>query len=171
MDAPTRLICVGLDPSPKRLGWALVEVTETGRKPLDCGCFHMEQSPQSTLWAQKGVIRKVAEWGGAMTSVVIEKPYVGVSPAIALAIAETMGAVTVLSAAAWPKAHIYRLSPAEWRKRSGLSGRATKAEVMSRARFIGFDAKEQDAADAGLMAWAGALGPASPRPPRGNGGT
>lgn len=166
MGEATRLLCVGLDPSPKRLGWALVEVTETGRKPLDCGCFSMEPGPKSTLWAQKGVIRKVLEWGGSMTSVVIEKPYVGVSPAIALAIAETMGAVHVLSAAAWPKAHIYRLSPSEWRKRSGLSGRATKLEVMERARQIGFDAKEQDAADAGLMAWAGALGPTSPPVPR-----
>lgn len=164
--SPVRLICVGLDPSPRRLGWALVEVTENGRKPLDCGCFSMDPGPKSTLWAQKGVMRRVSEWGGVMTSVVIEKPYVGVSPAIALAIAETMGAVEVLSAAAWPKAQIYRLTPSEWRKRCGLSGRATKSEVMDRAKFIGFDAKEQDAADAGLMAWAGALGQPSPRAPQ-----
>jgi Holliday junction resolvasome RuvABC endonuclease subunit len=97
-----------------------------------------------------------------MTSVVIEKPYVGVSPAIALAIAETMGAIEVLSSAAWPKAHIYRLTPSEWRKRCGLSGRATKAEVTERAKQIGFTPENQDAADAGLMAWAGALGQASP---------
>jgi hypothetical protein len=56
--------------------------------------------------------------------------------------------------AVFPHAVIRWMQPSEWRKISGLSGRATKDEVKQYAEECGFQPADQDQADAGIVALA-----------------
>jgi hypothetical protein len=53
-----------------------------------------------------------------------------------------------------PHVIIRWMQPSEWRKWGGLSGRASKDEVMEFARNVGFAPDDQDQADAGVVALA-----------------
>jgi len=55
----------------------------------------------------------------------------------------------------YPHAIIRWMQPSEWRKIAGLSGRASKEEVMFYAVQNGYDPADQDQADAGVIALAG----------------
>lgn len=157
------LLAIGLDPSPRRLGWGIGRVTTGGAtlEPLDCGTFHMEPGPHATTASIKALKRVISGWGGEVSVVVVERPYAGVNPAVFLAIAETCGAVASLMSAAYgPSITIERPTPSGWRASAGLSGRASKEAVMERALQLGFPVKpkDQDAADASLLAWFGRPG-------------
>lgn len=54
----------------------------------------------------------------------------------------------------FPHAIIRWMQPSEWRKWAGLSGRASKEEVLDFARNVGFAPADQDQADAGVVALA-----------------
>ncbi len=153
---PAQLLVVGLDPSPKRLGYAVARVSERGFRPLKCGTMHMEPGPHAVVGAMKSVRRRIDALGGVVTLIGIEKGFVGVNQAVAGQIMETMGGVAALCAVAWPHPEIKRVTPSGWRKLSGLSGRASKAEVFERALQLGWEIRDgdQDAADAALIAWA-----------------
>ena len=54
----------------------------------------------------------------------------------------------------WDDVVVRWMQPAEWRKLAGLSGRATKDEVMAWSFDEGYDPKDQDQADASAIAFA-----------------
>lgn len=54
----------------------------------------------------------------------------------------------------FPHAVIRWMQPSEWRKIAGMSGRASKDEVMAFAIAAGFEPEDQDQADAGVVALA-----------------
>jgi len=54
----------------------------------------------------------------------------------------------------FPHVVIRWMQPSEWRKIAGMSGRASKDEVMEYAKESGFTPEDQDQADAGVVALA-----------------
>lgn len=148
-----QLYALGIDPSPKRLGYAIARVHETGWRPIECGTYHMEPGPHALVQAMKKVRHRMTELNGDPTVIGIESGFVGANAATAIQIIETMGGAAALAAAAWPRPEIRRLTPSGWRSLAGLSPRATKAEVYERATRLGWPLKDgdQDAADAALI--------------------
>ncbi len=143
-------LTVGLDPDTKVLGWAV----KSERGPVKCGTIAL-----SGMGTRAQVLHALTEieditrtCGGDVGTVVIEQPFVGPNARSALQLAEAMGQAMMAAELTWPGARIERMQPSTWRKRAGISGRASKLEVAFHARALGWDPPDQHAADAALMA-------------------
>ncbi len=173
-----RSLVLGLDVSPKRMGWGLVDL-ETG-DPIACGCEDIDLP--SGGWKHQQVARafdSLPSWGiGGLRNdersddeiqlVYIEQP--GLPPVSGTKSAYNAGrAVQAVHGEVerrWPWAPIEYLQPSEWRVLAGLKGNASKDQVRRAAHYeaLGADWSEdrcdflsgsQDAADALLIALAG----------------
>lgn len=175
-----RSLVLGLDVSPKRMGWGLVDL-ETG-EPVACGMESLDLP--SAGWAHQQAQRALAElpeyiypdipdaaddlygancWPdpvpvGEIQVVYIEQP--ALPPVSGTKSAYSAGrAVQAVHGEVerrWPWSDIQYLQPGEWRKLAGLPGNASKADVMLAAISTSIDfVPNQDAADALLIAIAG----------------
>lgn len=163
-------LIIGLDVSPRRLGWGLVhlvtgEPVACGMEPIDLpdhGWSHVQVSlalGEIPLWHPSPRLPEVQ-------AVYIECPisrFPGMAYDEGRAVGMTQGEVE----RRWPHAPIEYLMPSEWRKLACLRGNASKADVMDAASALflaaemrgaggdGLDIEHQDAADALLIAVAG----------------
>lgn len=176
-----RSLLLGLDVSPKRLGWGLVDLV-TG-EPVACGCEPINLPSHGWMHQQVAFALQGPEhvlWHGD-----VNPPYY-VKEIQCVYIEDTaqagkyrqhdagraQGIVQAEVERRWPWATVQFLKPSEWKKLAGLKGNATKAEVLIEAACItplGFlpysdisergitrlDNVPQDAADALLIAVAG----------------
>lgn len=161
-------LILGIDVSPRRLGWGLVNLV-TG-EPVACGMKLLNLpnhgwSHQQTAWA----FRQIPLGGGEVEAVFIEQP--ALPPVSGPKSAYNAGRAVQEAHNAcerrWPHAPIEYLMPSEWRKLACLRGNASKADVMDAASALflaaemrgaggdGLDIEHQDAADALLIAVAG----------------
>jgi Holliday junction resolvasome RuvABC endonuclease subunit len=153
------LLVLGLDPSPLRLGWAVMRLDY--ERPLECGwdtlaSLQGESADPPTIRAALAIVAARADHHGEVAYVAIERPWHGFSRRGAILAAETCGQVVQAVSRRWPHAAIERFEPAEWRRLAGLSGAAKKPEVLIYAESLGWRPDgSQDAADAAMIALAG----------------
>lgn len=164
-----RSLLLGLDVSPRRMGWGLVDLV-TG-EPVACGCEAIDL-PQHG-WSQRQVCQ--ALWdisqrhffypGNAeLQAVYIEMPALppGSGTKGAFNAGRAVQAVSDEVGSLWPWAPVEYLQPAEWRKLAGLKGNASKQDVWEHVfleigpRHLDMGSiSEQDACDAICIAVAG----------------
>lgn len=170
-------LCLGLDVSPRRIGWGLVDLV-TG-EPVACGCEHLwttstrKAEHEAVDWTRQTErtrraihrVHSLSSWDGygrpskgEIQAVFIEHPisrFAGMAYDEGLAVGVAMAEVQ----RRWPWVTVQFLKPSEWRNLAGLKGNASKAEVMLRAVRRLYpdipDPLSQDAADALLIAVAG----------------
>jgi hypothetical protein len=173
-----RSLLLGLDVSPRRLGWGLVDLV-TG-EPVACGCEQLwvekpKRMREEIDWQDhpKRTSRAVSEIplgatmhcrrAGEVQAVYVEHPisrYPGMAydegVAVGIAIAEVKRR--------WPWAPVQTLKPSEWRQLAGLPGNASKDAVNESAQLLAYhsglrkvryETLPQDAADGLLIAVAG----------------
>jgi Holliday junction resolvasome RuvABC endonuclease subunit len=172
-----RSLLLGIDVSPKRLGWGLVDLV-TG-DPVACGCesidlpdhgwMHQQvfQAFHDMIWTADGSMGETGDW--EIQCVFIEDTAQAGKYRQHDA-GRAQGIVQAEVERRWPHVvPVQFLKPSEWKKLAGLKGNATKVEVMTAATSIwdgailsaepdamswnGIDT--QDAADALLIAVAG----------------
>ncbi len=158
-------LILGLDVSPKRCGWGLVNLIDGA--PVACGMEPIDLPDHG--WQHEQVakaLRVVAVTAGGMwtieaeiQAVYIEEP-ISRFPGMAYKEGRAIGCVQAEVERRWPWAPIAYLVPAEWRKLAGLKGNASKTEVWARAAasmsgILHVPDLPQDAADALLIAVAG----------------
>jgi Holliday junction resolvasome RuvABC endonuclease subunit len=172
-----RSLLLGIDVSPKRLGWGLVDLV-TG-DPVACGCESIDLPDHG--WMHQQVQRALFD---GPTNSMFEPGCRKASEIQCVFIEDTaqagkyrqhdagraQGIVQAEVERRWPHVvPVQFLKPSEWKKLAGLKGNATKVEVMTAATSIwdgailsaepdamswnGIDT--QDAADALLIAVAG----------------
>jgi Holliday junction resolvasome RuvABC endonuclease subunit len=172
-------LILGLDVSPRRLGWGLVSLIDGS--PVDCGMEpiglpdHGWQHQQVARALERVAARgkydpsvPAGQWyqGAEIQAVYIEQPWL--SPRSGTKSAYNAGRAVQAAQSEverrWPWAPIEYLQPAEWKLLAGLKGNATKPQIMDQAwRVLSLDrgdfmagvVVEQDAADALLIAVAG----------------
>jgi hypothetical protein len=170
-----RSLLLGLDVSPRRLGWGLCDLV-TG-EPVACGC---EQ-----LWVEKPKrLREEIDWQehpartraalsamplgatmhcrrvGEVQAVFVEHP-ISRFPGMAYDEGMAVGIAIAEVKRRWPWVAVQTLLPSEWRVLAGLKGNASKGEVRRDALDLMIMSVghplfiAQDAADALLIAIAG----------------
>lgn len=172
-------LCLGIDISPKRLGWALARLEDGA--PVACGCEAIELPANG--WDRKRLdsLLYVAEAAGGFGSgdmrnfydaevhyVAIELPALPPKSGTKSAFNAGRAYQEAVSAIRrrWPWAVLDEMQPSEWRKLAGLPGNASKGAVMAQAWEFITNAEgdisdlaesllSQDAADAACIALAG----------------
>lgn len=163
---PPRSLVIGLDVSPRRIGWAAISY-ETG-ETLNAGCQIV--AADDDLRARREAFRELARTAdgvGDVGAVILEDAYAGPSRAGTIRHALSIGNVEAFAAARWPDVLVDRVAPATWRSVLGLEQRG-KADPLEYARqayqadtgrrlgeCVTVKAHEQDAADALCIAKAG----------------
>ena len=157
-----RSLLLGIDVSPKRMGWGLVDLI-TG-EPVACGMEPIDLPHVG--WHHQQVARAlgVIDPGGPddfeIQAVFIEDT-AGAGKFRQHDAGRAQGMVQAEVERRWPWVTVQFLKPSEWKKLAGLKGNATKGEVMTLAEGIGDhvhpgpSSMSQDAADALLIAVAG----------------
>ena len=170
----TRSLLLGIDVSPKRLGYGLVDLV-TG-EPVACGMEPIDLPHAG--WHHQQVQRAlgVIDPGGPggpddfeIQAVFIEDT-AGAGKFRQHDAGRAQGMVQAEVERRWPWVTVQFLKPSEWKKLAGLKGNASKEEVYLRALDLGFGVEQpgdqsrvlewvvpggQDAADAGCIAVAG----------------
>jgi hypothetical protein len=155
-------LCLGLDVSPKRLGWALARLEDGA--PVACGCESLDMTRTSYVEAFSYIWRAAAgaNGSGEVHYIAMELPALppksGTRSAFLAGCAWQRAYDEAMRK--WPWAVVDEMQPSEWRQLAGLKGNASKAEVTEHALDIGFDTYlngglVQDAADAACIALAG----------------
>jgi Holliday junction resolvasome RuvABC endonuclease subunit len=154
-------LCLGLDVSPKRLGWALARLEDGA--PVACGMEAIELPANGwdlgRIYAAVQVVdfeseKRLAE----IHYVAIERPALPPKSGTNAAFNAGRAYQEAVSAVRrrWPWAVLDEMQPAEWRRLAGLKGNASKIEVQELVNaLLGWGAKSQDAADAACIALAG----------------
>ena len=174
-----RSMLLGLDVSPRRLGFGLVDLVSG--EPVACGCEAIELPKNG--WDRMQVVMALqvphgtqarfdadqAYLAGEIQAVYVEHP-ISRFPGMAYDEGRAVGMVHAEVQRRWPHAPVEYLKPSEWRLLAGLKGNASKAEVTLRAIELGFGDEVmedqsrclswvvpggQDAADAACIAVAG----------------
>jgi Holliday junction resolvasome RuvABC endonuclease subunit len=161
-----RSLLLGLDVSPKRLGWGLVDLVSG--EAVACGCEAIElpthdYDHERVHHALRAIDVSVDDQSMEIQAVYVEQP--GLPPISGTKSAYNAGrAVQSIHDEVqrrWPHAPIEFLMPTEWRKLAGLPGNAKKPEVMIYSlELLGAvpgatRKRSQDAADGLLIAVAG----------------
>lgn len=147
-----RGLILGLDVSPKRIGWAIVN--------YDNG-YHVAHGVQHVvgdddLRARRLAFAEIARGAdarGDVCAVILEDAYVGVSRRGTITHAVSVGNVEAWAAARWPDQLVVRLAPASWRAAVGLPVRGKGGVLEWAERVCGV--VSQDEADAMGVAAAG----------------
>lgn len=143
---------LGLDVSPNRIGWAIVDY-DTGHHVAH-GVEHV--AGDDDLRARRlafAEIARTADARGDVCAVVLEDAYVGVSRRGTITHAVSVGNVEAWAATRWPDQLVVRLAPASWRKAVGLPTRGKEPVVAWACAYVGD--VSQDEADALGVATAG----------------
>jgi Holliday junction resolvasome RuvABC endonuclease subunit len=170
-------LCLGLDVSPKRLGWALARLEDGA--PVACGMEAIELPANG--WDRMRMrealtVAGTEAWNAVgareIHYVAIELPALVAKSGPKSAFMAGRAYQEAISAARrrWPWAWVDEMQPSEWRRLAGLKGNASKDDVKLRAAYMGFplpgavevsvfetnlDKCPQDAADAACIAVAG----------------
>lgn len=162
-----RSLLLGIDVSPKRMGWGLVDLV-TG-EPVACGMEPIDLPDAG--WHHQQVKRALSVPnypGGDGPHSEIQAVFIEDTASAGKFrqhdAGRAQGMVQAEVERRWPWVTVQFLKPAEWKKLAGLKGNATKGEVMVEAYTLmsehGFPSEQvkgqsQDAADALLIAVAG----------------
>jgi Holliday junction resolvasome RuvABC endonuclease subunit len=155
-----RSLLLGIDVSPRRLGWGLVDLV-TG-DPVVCGWQNIDLPDHG--WQHQQIAQ-------ALMAVPVPR---GMCEIQAVYIEDTanagkyrqhdagraQGIAQVEVERRWPWVTVQFLKPSEWKKLAGLKGNASKSEVWAHATIVLGEVDigsllTQDAADALLIAVAG----------------
>lgn len=171
IEMTVRSLLLGIDVSPKRMGWGLVDLV-TG-EPVACGMEPIDLPDAG--WHHQQVARALREVMGHEGRRIVGREQVNSGGEIqAVFIEDTAGAgkfrqhdagraqgmVQAEVERRWPWVTVQFLKPAEWKKLAGLKGNASKDDIYAHVHlWIGADEKghprSQDACDALLIALAG----------------
>ena len=148
----TRSVILGLDASPKRIGWAVVD--------YDAGTWIAHGvstvSGDDDLRARRETFASIAQRAdrfGDVCAIIIEDAYVGVNRRGTITHAVSVGNVEAWASTRWPDQLVVRLAPTTWRKAIGVAT-VGKAAVMDWA-VPQIGRVSQDEADAFGVAVAG----------------
>jgi len=147
-----RSIILGLDVSPKRIGWALIDY-DNGHH-LAHGVEHV--NGDDDLRARRIAFRDVthtADARGDVCAVFVEDAYVGASRRGTIIHAMSIGNVEAWAANRWPDQLVARIAPATWRSTLGLPTRGKEPVMAWASERVGV--VSQDEADALGVACAG----------------
>lgn len=177
MTVTTTPLCLGLDPSQYRVGWAFYTLPPAEPKPLWCGTNSIDEPHKG--WRDQQIAHlmtrlrysldsKIPEAHYQVLVVAVEQMYAGPNPQRSLELANVAGQVSQAARHTWPDARILTFLPPVWRQKAGLKRSATKAEVREFAlKNLGVELPPhhklqkpdwvQDAADASVIAYVGHL--------------
>ena len=125
---------IAIDPGTRRTGYAVFEVDRRAPKMSECGLVFVrgKDLPERLLHIHKGIERLFRRHHPRQ--VVIERPFVGRSPADAMTL--NAGRAVCMLAAAAANARVFDYSPAEIKKTVSGSGRASKETVQRMVKII-----------------------------------
>lgn len=153
-----RILILGLDVSPLRIGYALITQDET---VLASGTMHVPRGDdlrfRRAAWQKiVEVVKRESNGRAELMLVAVEDAHVGINKSYAVKAAVAIGHVEAFAIKSYPWIMVHRFQPAEWRKIAGISTRS-KEVVMEWARDK-YDPRldDQDEADAMGIAVAGA---------------
>jgi Holliday junction resolvasome RuvABC endonuclease subunit len=161
-----RSVVLGIDCSPLRLGWGIVDLEDGAA--IACGMEridlpHKGWSHQQVAAALRAIDTVHTPGVCEVAFIAVEEP--GLPPVSGTKSAYNAGRAVQEAVNAcqrrWPHAPICELKPSQWRKLVGLPGNASKADVQMKAGLLLLDVGQdegcpaQDAADALCVALAG----------------
>lgn len=154
-----RSLILGLDASPKRIGWAIIDYDNA--HPIKWGTHHLQDAacinPADDLRARRHIFQDIAKHAderGDVCAVIIEDAYVGVSKQGSINHALSVGNVEAFASNRWPFILVERLKPATWRKHIGVKQRG-KGPTIDWAKDLTGHTLTDDEADALGIATAG----------------
>lgn len=136
----------GIDVSPKRI--AIAVYSPAGKRWSETTALNTGDDAYALI---REALVSASRANSEPSDICIEQPALPFARAAFMA-----GAVCARTEDAifgrWPHAVLRWMQPAEWRKAAGMSGRATKDEVMAWSIEAGFAPDDQDQADASAIA-------------------
>jgi len=152
-------VCLGLDPSTKLLGWCFVgyhsgDVLWNGVTGIcePSGGWRSNQIHKVVGGLKQSLANQDDDY--AVRCIGIERMYVGPSKKVSMELSYVAGQVHQEVSGVFPEAEILRFLPPEWREECGMPKTTSKAALWSRASEFGLSTTEQDAIDAGFIAFA-----------------
>lgn len=157
-------LCLGLDVSPRRMGWALAHLEDGA--PVACGVVAIDLPDHgwSPHLLRSGIEDIECGAPGEIHYCAVERPALPPKSGTNAAFNAGRAYQEAISAVRrrWPWAVVDEMQPSEWRKLAGLAGNASKVDVRRHADSFGFHVlgtlesiPPQDAADAACIALAG----------------
>ena len=141
-----RALILGLDASPRRIGWALVD--HDSGQPLHADTIHV--AANDDLRARRAAFLEIARATDARGDLIIttlEDAHAGPNRRGSLIHAMSIGNLEAWAIARWPSSLVDRIQPSAWRRELGLPMRG-KEPLLAWARTTSLAIKDQDAADA-----------------------
>lgn len=152
----TRALVLGLDASPRRIGWALVDYEDATIVELG-----VEFTPAGDdLRNRRRAVREIAKTArriGDVFAVFVEDAYAGPNRAVTVQHAGTVGNVEAFALERWPRILVARLASSTWRSSIGVSAKGKADVVLWAQNKTGRAMWTQDEADALGIATAGQL--------------
>jgi len=148
-----RSLILGLDASPNRIGWALVEYESA--RPVACNTQHV--TGQDDLRARREAfveIARDADAHGDVCAVILEDAHISINKRVAIQHAIALGHVEAFAAMRWPGILIDRVHPSSWRKLigqptgPGTNTRTLKQNQQAWAEALLGRSVDEDASDA-----------------------
>ena len=141
---------LGIDPGTNRIGWGVVEESDTTTRFVDCGCveFKSNTDRQANLDRLHASVRKLISQHQP-DAVAVEKIFFFKNSKTVIGVSQSRG--VILLAAAQTSTPVYEFTPLEVKQAVSSYGRAQKKEVQKMTRLIlglSFDPAPDDAADA-----------------------
>lgn len=148
-----RSLILGLDVSPRRIGWALINYDNATY--IKANTTHTPRGNDLTNRQQAFTdIARTADSLGDICAIILEDAYAGPNRAGTITHALSIGNVEGFAATRWPSILVERIKPATWRKHCGLP-RQGKEPVKEWAANKTGTLLDQDASDALAIAHAG----------------
>lgn len=149
------VVVVGLDASPRRIGWAVLDYETSG--PLDVGvAVTVAEDDLVNRRAAVQDIARVANRLGDVLAVLVEDAYAGPNRRVTIDHASAVGNVEAFALERWPRILVARIAASSWRSVLGIDA---KGKDAVRAWAIDIDEwltdEPQDAIDAVAIAAAG----------------
>ncbi len=144
------MIILGIDPGTNRIGWGVVEESDTAIRFVDCGCveFKTNTDTHTNLDRLHTSVRKLISQHQP-DAVAVEKIFFFKNSKTVIGVSQARG--VILLAAAQTNTPIREFTPLQVKQAVSAYGRAQKKEVQKMVRLIlnlDFDPAPDDAADA-----------------------
>lgn len=155
------MLSLGLDVSPLRIGWAIVETEDDDHALIDHGVIIFDKDEWVTPGLRADEMEKISDKHYVIHHIGIEAVFVGPNKLGSIRAAYAVGQLEAICEAAWPDAEQKILTATQWRSACGIK-QGGKEPVMEWAVSCCHDNElpppaNQDAADAIAIAWATAV--------------
>lgn len=148
--SPPRSLILGLDVSPRRIGWAVVNYDDASY--VKAATSHTKRDNDLTNRRDAFTeIARTADSLGDVCAVILEDAYAGPNQRGTINHALSVGNVEAFAIARWPTILVERINAPQWRRLCGLPARGKEPVSQWAANKTGH-VLDQDASDAFAIA-------------------